>query len=117
MKESVLFNKSKTFAINIIHIYKYLCQEKKEYVMSNQLLRSGTSIGANIREARFAQSKPDFISKMSISLKEASETQYWLELLLETGYLSKSDINNVDEDCLEIMKMLQATVKTSKQNI
>ena len=117
MKESILFTKSKTFAISIIHIYKYLCQEKKEYVMSNQLLRSGTSIGANIREAKFAQSKADFISKMSISLKEASETQYWLELLLETGYLSKVDINNIDEDCLEIIKMLQATVKTSKQNI
>lgn len=117
MKESILAIKSKEFAIEIIYIYKYLCEEKREYILSKQLLRSGTSVGANIREARFAQSKPDFISKMSIALKEISETQYWLELLWETGYLDKAKIDKITEDCLGIMKMLQATVKTSKQNL
>ncbi|CAK7087368.1 four helix bundle protein [Tissierella sp.] len=76
MKESILLIKSKTFAIKIIHLYKYLTDEKREFIMSRQLLRSGTSVGANIREAKFAQSMPDFISKMSIALKEMSETQY-----------------------------------------
>lgn len=117
MKESILLVKSKEFAIRIIHLYKYLCDEKKEFIMSKQLLRSGTSVGANIREAKFAQSLPDFISKMSVALKEMSETQYWIELLMETGYLKHSESERLLEDSIEIIKMLHATVKTSKQSL
>lgn len=117
MKESILLIKSKAFAIKIIYLYKYLCDEKREFVMSRQLLRSGTSVGANIREAKFAQSMPDFIYKMSIALKEMSETQYWLELLIETGYLESSESEKLTEDSLELIRMLHATVKTSKQNL
>ena len=117
MKDSILAIKSKEFAIKIINIYKYLCSDKKEFIMSKQLLRSGTSVGANIREAKFAQSMPDFISKMSVALKEISETQYWIELLMETGYLKHSESERLLEDSTEIIKMLHATVKTSKQNL
>ena len=117
MKESMLLIKSKAFAIKIIYLYKYLCDEKREFTMSRQLLRSGTSVGANIREAKFAQSMPDFISKMSIALKEMSETQYWLELLIETGYLDQNESEKLTEDSIELIKMLHATVKTSKQNL
>lgn len=117
MKESILLVKSKDFAIRIIYVYKYLTDEKKEFIMSRQLLRSGTSVGANIREAKFAQSMPDFISKMSIALKEMSETQYWLELLIETGYLNQKQSEKLIEHSIELIKMLQATVKTSKQSI
>ncbi|OZV12662.1 four helix bundle protein [Tissierella sp. P1] len=116
MKESILFIKSKAFAIKIVYLYKYLVDEKREFILSKQLLRSGTSVGANIREARFAQSMPDFISKMSIALKEISETQYWLELLMETEYLGKAEAENIIEECTELTRMLHATVKTSKQN-
>lgn len=116
LKESILADKSKAFAIRIINLYKYLCKEKKEYVLSKQLLRSGTSVGANIREAKFAQSKNDFISKMSIALKEISETEYWLELLTETGYISTKQSQSLMNDCTEIIKLLHSTVKTSKLN-
>lgn len=91
--------------------------EKKECALSNQLLRSGTSIGANIREAKFAQSNPDFISKMSISLKEANETLYWLELLNKTGYLNDSEYNSISSDGIEMLKMLQSTVITCKTKL
>ena len=87
MKDNLIVSKSKTFALRIIKLYKYLCNEKKEYVMSKQILRSGTSIGANIREAVRGQSKADFYAKLHISLKEADETAYWLELLNESGYI------------------------------
>lgn len=117
MKESVLRTKSKNFAIQIVYLYKYLCDEKREYTMSRQLLRSGTSIGANIMEAQFAQSLPDFVSKMSIALKEANETQYWLELLMETGYLDELQSEELAHNCSELIKMLHATVKTSKQRL
>lgn len=117
MKESILLDKSKDFAIRIINLCKYLNNEKKEYVMSNQILRSGTSIGANIREARFAFSKNDFIYKMTISLKEASETQYWLELLTATKYINQEASKSLIDDCIEIIKMLHATVKTSKLEV
>lgn len=88
MKDNFLLNKSKKFAVRVINLYKFLNSEKNEYVLSKQLLRSGTSIGANIREANHAQTKKEFISKMQISLKEASETEYWLELLLKTSKLN-----------------------------
>lgn len=85
MKESILKNKSKAFGLRIVKMYKFLCEEKKEYVMSKQVLRSGTSIGANIAEAFFAQSDADFIANLSISRKEAGETMYWIELLRDSG--------------------------------
>ena len=116
MEDSILVIKSKAFAIRTIYLYKYLCSDKKEYVLSKQLLRSGTSIGANVREAAFAQSKNDFISKMSIALKEASETHYWLELLNETGYLTDVEGDSLKKDCKEILKILQASVITAKAN-
>ncbi len=117
MKESILLDKSKDFAIRIINLCKYLNDEKKEYIMSKQILRSGTSIGANIREARFAFSKNDFIYKMTTSLKEASETEYWLELLTETKYIESNASKSLLNDCVEIIKLLHATVKTSKLKV
>ncbi len=117
MRESILFDKSRLFAIEIIYLYKRISAEKKEFVISRQVLRSGTSIGANISEARFAQSIPDFVSKMSISLKEANETFYWLDLLMETGYIEPNHGEELKDKCLEIIKMLQASVKTSKAKL
>ncbi|WP_128425169.1 four helix bundle protein [Gudongella oleilytica] len=114
MKESILFEKSRNFAIEIIYLYKRLSEDKREYVLSKQVLRSGTSIGANISEARFAQSLNDFISKMSISLKEANETYYWIDLLMETGYIDDEAGEHLRIKCLELIRMLQASVKTSK---
>jgi four helix bundle protein len=115
MKENIIADKSKAFAIRIIRLYQFLSTEKKEYVMSKQLLKSGTSIGANIREGIFGQSKPDFHTKMTIALKEASETDYWLELLFETGYISPEQFNSINADCKEILKILIAITKTTKQ--
>lgn len=116
MAENLIVDKSFKFAIRIINLYKYLCEEKKEFVLSKQLLRSGTSIGANIKEAIQGQSKKDFLSKMNISLKEASETEYWIELLIATNYLNERDGNSILEDCVEIKKILHSIVKTSKNN-
>lgn len=116
MKDNIVVDKSFKFAVRIVNLYKYLCENKKEYVLSKQLLRSGTSIGANIREAVQGQSKKDFLSKMNIALKEASETEYWIELLLETNYLAKREGNSILEDCIEIKKILHSIVKTSKSN-
>lgn len=116
MKDSILLDKSRSFAIRIVYLCKKM-NDEREYVLSKQILKSGTSIGANIREARFAQSMNDFISKMSISLKEASETYYWLDLLTETGYITEMESKSLMTDCLELIKMLQATVKTSKLNL
>ena len=104
MKENILLNKSFKFSIRIVKLYKYLCEEKKEYILSKQLLRCGTSIGANINESQEAQSKNDFISKLSISLKEARESKYWIELLKETDYLTDKEANNILEDLIEILK-------------
>lgn len=89
MKENILLVKSKCFAIRIVNLYKHLSESKNEYVISKQLLRSGTSIGANVREAKVAQSRKEFIAKLNISLKEAAETEYWLEILYETKFISK----------------------------
>jgi len=114
MKDSILKSKSKLFAIRIVKLYKYLCNEKREFVLSRQLLRSGTSIGANIHEAYFGQSTADFISKMHIALKEASETQYWLEILTETNYLTKKQSSSIQNESKELEKILHATVKTAK---
>ena len=107
--------KSFAFAIRIVNAYKHLTADKKEYVLAKQLLRCGTSIGANISEAQQAQSRADFLSKLSISLKEASETNYWLRLLNATDFLSDLEFNSLITDCRELEKMLTAIIKTSKQ--
>ena len=112
--ESAVREKSKKFAVRIVNLYKYLCEEKREFVLSKQLLRSGTSIGANICEAQDGQSKADFTAKMSISLKETRETEYWLELLKETDYLNEEEYESIRCDCVEVAKLLTAIVKTSK---
>ena len=106
--------KSFQFAIRIVNLYRYFTETKKEFVLSKQLLRCGTSIGANITEAQQAQSRPDFISKLSIALKEASETDYWLRLLNATHFLSNEESTSLLEDCREIEKMLTAIIKSSK---
>ena len=116
MKDNFLLNKSKKFAVRVINLYKFLNSEKNEYVLSKQLLRSGTSIGANIREANHAQTKKEFISKMQISLKEASETEYWLELLFETNFISEVEFKSIYSDCSELNKLLIDSLKTSKLN-
>ena len=113
--DNVIVGKSKAFAVRIIRLYKYLCDEKKEFVLSKQLLRSGTSIGANIKEAIRGQSKDDFAHKMNISLKEASETEYWLELLFETGYITAQQFNSIISDCTELIKILTAIIKSIRK--
>ena len=113
MSENVIFVKSKAFAIRNIRLYQYLTETKREFVLSKQLLKSGTSIGANVREALQAQSRKDFVSKMNIALKEAAESEYWLELLFETNYLSESEFTDIISDCREVNKLLIAIVKTS----
>jgi four helix bundle protein len=115
MKDNVILTKSKQFAVRIVRLYQYLTANKKEFVLSKQLLRSGTSIGANVREASQAQSKKDFISKMQVALKEASETEYWLELLHETDYISEREYQNIATDCSELNKILISIVKSSRQ--
>lgn len=112
--DNVVEKKSFDFAVRIVKLCKYLSEEKKEYVLSKQLIRSGTSIGANICEAQQGQSKADFVSKMSIALKEASETKYWLRLLRATEYLSEKEQDSILADCVEIEKILVSIVKSSK---
>ena len=114
--ESILKNKSYEFAKRIVNLQQYLYKEKKEIVLSKQILRCGTAIGALIREAEYAQSKADFTSKMSIALKEANETDYWLSLLKDTQYLREKEYNSLKADIDELIKLLIATVKTSKKN-
>lgn len=113
--ESLVLQKSMDFAVRIVRLYQFLCTEKKEYVLSKQLLRSGTSVGANLREAKYAQSTSDFISKNSIAMKETSETEYWLELLFRTGYLTEKEYNSINTDCSEIAKILTSIIKTTKE--
>ena len=116
MKESILRSKSYAFAVRIVRMSQFLTAEQREFVLSKQVLRSGTAIGALVHEAEFGQSKPDFRSKMSIALKEANETHYWLTLLRETDYINKKMFESVSNDCVELIKMLVATVKTSKKS-
>ncbi len=116
MKENFIKNKSFDFALKIIQIYKFLVSDKKEYVISKQLLRSGTAIGALVREGEQAESKADFIHKLSIALKEANETEYWLELLFKSNYLDENTINSIIDDLKEILKLLTSIIKTSKGN-
>ena len=107
-KQNVILDKSKVFAIRIIKMYQYLNSQKKEYILSKQILRSGTSIGANIKEAVRAFSKPDFYMKIGIALKEASETEYWLELLHAAGYLTSEQFNSIYPECQELLRLLTA---------
>lgn len=112
-EENIVLVKSKAFALRIIRLYDYLCESKREFVLSKQLLRSGTSIGANIKEAIRGQSKPDFGAKMNIALKEASETEYWIELLGEAGKLSTEEYQSILIDCQELLKILTSIVKST----
>lgn len=112
-KQNVIKQKSFTFAIEIVTLYKILA-ERKEFVLSKQLLRSGSSIGANVREAEHAQSKADFIHKLSIALKEANETEYWIDLLFETKYISETEFQEIKPKITELLKILVSIINTSK---
>ncbi len=115
--EKDLREKSKRFAMRIVRLFRHLSEKSRENVISKQVLRSGTSIGANICEAQYAQSKKDFVSKMSIALKESAETEYWLELLHEGGFITGTQFDSLRKDCVELLKMLTATVNTTKRKI
>lgn len=114
MKENIVFTKSKRFAVRIVNMYQYLREDRKEYVMSKQLLRSGTSIGANIAESECAISEKDFLSKLYIAFKECAETQYWIDILFETSYLNAQEYESITTDCTELKKLLSSITKTTK---
>jgi len=116
MKENALIDKSVIFASRIVKLYRYLLKNKKETVISKQIVRSGTSIGANINEANYGQSKADFISKLHIALKETAETEYWIRLLIMSEYISADMGESMLKDCLEIKRILIANIKTAKNN-
>jgi four helix bundle protein len=113
-KKNVVVEKSFDFAVRVVNAYKFLCGEKKEFVLSKQLLRSGTSIGANIRESQNAESTADFIHKLGIAQKEADETLYWLELLFRTEYLSAEQFRSLENDLTQILKLIRSVIITSK---
>jgi len=117
MKESVLKNKSFDFAVRIIKLYKYLIEEKKEFILSKQILRSGTSVGAMVREAEHSESKSDFINKMAIAQKEINETIYWIELLSVTNYITREEFESLNNEAIEIIKILTSSIKTLKQSL
>ncbi|MGJ0363467.1 four helix bundle protein [Aliarcobacter cryaerophilus] len=118
MSDNIILDKSFEFAIRVVKLYKYLCDDKKEYVLSKQLLRAGISIGANINEAQAGQSKADFIAKMAIASKEARESKYWIDLLIKTDYLdiNENHVKSLLNDIEEIIKLLTSIVKTSMEN-
>jgi four helix bundle protein len=115
--ESVLKNKSYQFALRIIKLFRYMGEKHKEYILSKQLLRSGTAIGALVREAEHAQSKADFLNKMNIALKEANETEYWLSLLRDSDFLSEEEFSSIYKDIDELLRLLVSTVKTTKTRL
>lgn len=117
MSNSITAEKSYKFAIRVVNLYKWLCENKKEFVLSKQLLRSGTSIGSLLKEAEHAQSKLDVLNKVNIALKEANETLYWLMLLKDTDYISIKEYESINQDATELVKMLASIVKTTKKNI
>ncbi|MCX6351512.1 MAG: four helix bundle protein [Bacteroidetes bacterium] len=117
MKEDALADKSYLFAIRMVKLYKFLSTTQKEFVLSKQVLRSGTSIGASIREAEFAQSKLDFIHKLSISLKETNETIYWLSLLKDTDFIDEKSYNSIAKDGKELLRLLIKSINTAKKNL
>ena len=110
----MIHQKTLDFAVHIVKFYNFLCQEKKEYVMSKQILRSGTSIGANVRESKNAQSSSDYLNKMNIALKEADETQYWLEILLKSETISSTEYDSLNDELKEIIAILVSIVKSMK---
>ena len=114
MKENIIKSKSFDFALRIVKLFQHLTESKREFVLSKQLLRSGTSIGAMVRESEHAESKADFIHKLSISLKEANESDYWLELLFQSNYIDEREYNSIKIDLEEILKLLVSIIKTSK---
>jgi four helix bundle protein len=114
MREGILKIKSFRLAVRIVYLYKYLSGEKSEFVMSKQVLRSGTSVGAMVREAEFAESIADFIHKLAIAQKEINETIYWLELLKETEYLFPDEFESINNDAVEIIKLITGSIKTAK---
>ena len=113
----ILSDKSYKFAIRIVKVNEYLTKEKKEYTLSNQLLRSGTAVGALVAEAQYAQSKADFINKMYVSLKEANESRYWIRLLTDCNYITEKMSKSIHEDVEELIKMLTSSIKTTKEKI
>ena len=113
MNDNVVENKSFDFAVRIVNLHKHLSAEKKEFVLSKQLLRSGTSIGANVSEAVRGQSKADFLAKMCIALKEANESHYWIRLLYKTDFLTEQQFNSIENDVVELIKILSSICKTS----
>lgn len=116
-KSNPIAIKSKHFAVRIVNLYKHLSENKKEYILSKLLLRSGTSIGANITEALCGVSKKDFLAKMYIAFKKCAETKYWLELLHETDYLSESEFQSINNDCEELRKLLSSITKTTAESL
>jgi four helix bundle protein len=115
MRNGAVQERSFAFAVRIVNLNKFLCAEKREFVLSRQLLRSGTAIGALVREAQHAESTPDFVHKMAIALKEAKETEYWLLLLRETGYLTVSDAESIIADNEELLKLLTSIINSTKR--
>jgi len=113
---NAVVDKSKAFAVRVIRLFQYLQKEKNEYIISKQLLRSGTSVGANIKEGIRGQSVKDFRAKMAIALKEASESEYWLELLVETDYIDQTQFESMVNDCIELIKILTAILNSSERN-
>jgi four helix bundle protein len=117
MKENIVKDKSFRFAVRVVRLYQYLCQEKKEFVLSKQLLRCGTSVGAMVREAEHAETKADFKHKMAIAQKEINETIYWLEFLKETEYLKSEQFESINNAAVEIIKLITSIIKSVKLNI
>ena len=117
MDQNEVRTKSLAFAKRIVRAYQYLCEDKKEFVLSKQLLRSGTSVGANIAESQYASSRKDFLNKLYVALKECAETLYWLELLASCDYLSDAEYQSLHTDCEELRKILSAITKTTRSTI
>lgn len=117
MADSVLREKSYAFALRVVKLYKYLCDEKREFVLSKQVLRSGTAIGALVKEAEFAQSRADFVNKLSVALKEANETEYWLALLHDSDYITPTMHQSIESDIKELIGILVSSVKTAKSKL
>jgi four helix bundle protein len=116
MSQSLVLEKSKIFALRIVRLYRYLCNEKNEYILSKQVLLAGTYIGAHIKEATQAESRSVFVHEMSVALRKASETEYWLELLHNSDLIDDKAFDSINSDCTELLKMLTSIVKTSKSN-
>ena len=117
MKKSILKEKSFKFAVRTVNFYKHLCEEKHEYIMSKQLLKSGTSVGAVVREAEHSESKADFIHKLAIAQKEINETIFWIELLQATDYISMKEFESINLDAVELLKIITSSIKTAKSKL